>query len=104
MNKHKKKIKKLILMLMFSVFVTIASYFNLGDGNLGQIQETDNYTYYDLSNVPEYSGRMYVEINNNIPTFTREDMNITKDYYSDLKDGKVRNDYDKNEFQKGKFG
>lgn len=101
MSKRKKKINKIILMLVFSVFVAIASYFNVDNKDTVVINETDNYVYYELSNIPEYSGKMYVEINNNIPNFTNEDTNITKDYYSTLKDGRVRYGNDKDKFYKG---
>ena len=46
---------------------------------------------YEISNIPEYSGETYVEVNNNIPKFTNDDMNLEEDYYSELENGKVRN-------------
>lgn len=35
--------------------------------------------------------QVYIEINNNIPEFTEEDINIEEDYYSNLENGRVRN-------------
>lgn len=91
----KKKIKKLekIIIIIFSIITAIYSYFNLG---------TENETSYEMSNIPEYSGKAYIEINNNIPNFTDEDMNLEKDYYSTLKNGKVRNGNSKNLLGKSK--
>ena len=51
----KKKIKKLekIIIIIFSIITAIYSYFNLG---------TENETSYEMSNIPEYSGKAYIEI------------------------------------------
>lgn len=94
--RKKKKLEKIILTLVFAVFLVITSYFN-GEYETNILDnETSNYIRYDMSNIPEYNGEIYIEINNNIPSFTPQDLNIKEDYYSYLKDGKVRNGNDKN--------
>ncbi len=59
-------------------------------------ENTNNTISYDMSNIPTYTGEIYVQINNNIPQFTEDDFNIEEDYYSELKNGRVRNGNDKN--------
>ena len=55
----------------------------------------DNQISYEISNIPEYSGDIYVLINNNKAKFSDNDMQIDE-YYSNLEDGRVRNGYYKN--------
>ena len=55
----------------------------------------DNQISYKISNIPEYSGDIYVLINNNEPKFFEYDMQIDE-CYSNLENGRVRNGYDKN--------
>ena len=54
----------------------------------------NNKISYEIDNIPDYSGEIYVLINNDIPEFSLEDLNIEEDYYSNLKDEKVRNGND----------
>ena len=61
----------------------------------GNIVENNKISY-DISNIPEYSGEIFIEINNNIPEFTTEDINIDGTHYSNLENGRVRNGNDKN--------
>ena len=84
-----KRLKKLVAMVMLGIVLGIYSYFNEYFENTAEDIYTDNLAYYDLSNIPEYNGNIYVEINNNVPNFTSEDMNIKQDYYTSLKNGKV---------------
>lgn len=96
MNKNTSKLKQIAIILLYSVIIAIGIYFNFGKENLtGNIIENNKISY-DTSNIPEYSGEIYIEINNNMPEFTSEDMNIKEDYYSNLENGKVRNGNDKN--------
>ena len=91
----KNKIKKILTILLFFIIVVIESYFNLGTENeIGNT--TNNNISYEISNIPEYNGQAYIEINNNEPMFTTEDMNLEEEYYSSLKGGKVRNGDGKN--------
>lgn len=80
----------------------ISPYFEQGtEKEVGNIENNNNISY-EISNIPEYNGQPYVEVNNNNSTFTDEDMNLEEDYYSTLKGGKVRNGNDKNLLGKSK--
>ena len=85
-----KKLEKYALMLVFIVAIIIGSYFNL-DNQLPINNIRTNTISYEISDIPGYKGQVYIEINNNIPKFTDEDMNLQEDYYSTLSNGKVRN-------------
>ena len=89
MNKNTSKLKQIAIILLYIIIIAVGVYFNIGRENqTGNIVE-NNKIFYKISNIPEYSGEVYVEINNNIPEFTTEDMNLEEDYYSDLKSGKL---------------
>lgn len=96
------KLEKIAIVLFFTIIITIGIYLDIGreDSAKDIINNTKN--TYEISDVSNYSGKIYVEINNNVPVFSDEDMNIVEDYYSNLKNGKVRNGYDKNMLGKGK--
>lgn len=83
------------MLLLFAVITTIASYFGLDTGNKSDISQSNSDIYYEISDIPEYSGEIYIEINGNVPKFTSEDLNIKEDYYSTLNNGRVRNGYGK---------
>lgn len=102
MNKNTSKLKQIAIILLYIIIIAVGVYFNIGEENqTGNIVENNKISY-EISNIPEYSGEAYVEINNNIPEFTIEDMNLEEVYYSDLKSGKVRNGNDKNKLEKSK--
>lgn len=91
MNKNTNKLEKIVIILLFIIIIAIGAYFNIGEENqTGNIVEYNKISY-EISNIPEYSGEIYVEINNNIPKFTNDDMNLEEDYYTELENGKVRN-------------
>lgn len=91
MKKNTNKLEKIVIILLFFIIIVIGSYFNLGTENeIGNTVNNDKISY-EISNIPEYSGETYVEINNNIPKFTNDDMNLEEDYYSELENEKVRN-------------
>ena len=94
MKKNANKLEKIITILLF-IIIIVGIYFNYEKEN-----ETENIINnkisYEISNIPEYKGEEYIEINNNIPKFTTEDMNLEEDYYSNLENKKVRDGYDKN--------
>jgi hypothetical protein len=92
----KDKLTKVGILLFFIIIICIGSYFNIEKDNKEDNTIDSTIISYEISNIPSYSGEIYIEINNNIPEFTEEDMNIVEDYYSDLENGKVRNGYDKN--------
>ena len=90
MNKKTNKLAKVIITLLVIIVSVIGlSYFS-------QNENIENKISYEISNIPEYNGEIYIEINNNIPRFSNEDFNMEEDYYSKLQNGKVRNGNDKN--------
>ncbi len=95
MKKKAKKLEKIAIAL-FVIIVAICGYFNNYEEEQIDNNIESNKISYELSNIPAYNGQAYVEINDNIPKFTDEDMNLQEDYYSTLKNKKVRNGYDKN--------
>lgn len=96
MSKNINKIEKIVIIFLFIIIIGIGKYFDIGEENqIGNIVE-NNKSFYEISNIPEYSGEVYVQINNNVSKFTDEDMNLEEDYYSELENGKVRNGNGKN--------
>lgn len=96
MNKKTNKLAKVIITLLVIIVSIIGlSYFS-------QNENIENKISYEISNIPEYNGEIYIEINNNIPEFTNEGFNIVEDYYSKLEKGRVRNGNDKNKLGKSK--
>jgi len=102
MKKSRNKIEKIVIALFIITIIAISTYFSNEEEIQTQNTMNNNKSTYEISNIPEYSGEIYVEINNNIPKFTDEDMNIEEDYYSSLENKKVRNGYDKNKLEKSK--
>ena len=102
MNKNTSKLKQIAIILLFIIIIAIGGYFNNEEENqTGNIVENNKISY-DISNIPEYSGEIFIEINNNIPEFTTEDINIDGAHYSNLENGRVRNGNDKNKLEKSK--
>ena len=91
---NKNKLKKFAIILLFIIIMAKGEYCNNEEGNQAVNIVEDTQISYNIENIPEYSGEIYVEINNNMPEFSIEDMNLEKDYYSDLNDGRVRNGND----------
>lgn len=80
-KRTKRKLKKLVLLL---IIVLGISYLNYNSGILDKIKSYALPSY-DIGEVPEYSGKGYVIINNNNPSFKKEDINTkTFEKYSDL--------------------
>lgn len=102
MNKNTSKLKQIAIILLYIIIIAVGVYFNIGEENYtGNIVENNKISY-EISNIPEFNGQTYVEINNNNPNFTTEDMDLEEDYYSTLKGGKVRNGNGKNLLGKSK--
>lgn len=91
---RKDKLEKIGLVLLFIIIIGIGIYFNIEKENEEEITTSDTKISYEISNIPSYNGEIYVEINNNIPEFSNEDINIKEDYYSNLENDKVRNGND----------
>ncbi len=92
-NKEKRIVTSLIFILIASIGIYIS--YNQEVYNQKDNQEVSTASY-EITDIPEYSGNIFIEINNNIPKFNEEDFNIEEDCYSELKDGRVRNGNDKN--------
>ena len=99
MNKNINKLEKVAIILLF-IIIAVGSYFN--KENQIENTSTNNKTFYEISDIPEYSGEIYTQINNNIPNFNTEDIKLEEDYYSILENGKVRNGNYKNQLGKSK--
>ena len=89
MKKRSKKSKQILRTLVYVVVILLCAYFNFGEEKEIESNAKNDVIYYELSSIPEYSGEIYIEVNNNIPRFTAEDMNLEEDYYSDLVNEKV---------------
>lgn len=92
MSKQRKNRKKKMRMLQYIITsvilicIGIAGYFNSDWIYNPEIQETNGTEIsFTLSDIPEFTNKPYVTINNNIPTFTKED-ETTKAFekYSEL--------------------
>lgn len=92
---NKDKIEKIVIVLVFIVITAIGSYLNFEKENKESNTTNSPIVSYELSHIPEYKNEIFVIINNNIPMFSDDDINIENDYYSDLIDGMVRNGYGK---------
>lgn len=91
MKKNISKLKQIAVIVLYTAIIAMCMYFDIDEKNqTGNIIENNKISY-EISNIPEYSGKIFIEINNNIPKFTTEDINIEEDYYSNLENGRVRN-------------
>lgn len=89
------KLRKIVIFLVFIIIIFVGLYIKTEKENKQENMVADNQISYEISNIPAYRGNIYVLINNNIPKFSEDDMQINE-YYSNLENGKVRNVYDKN--------
>ena len=74
-SNNKKNIKQLIYLLIVLICVIIA-YFSPSDNVENTLNNTvinENTTYYNINDIPDYNGKIYVTINNDIPYFDEED-------------------------------
>ena len=90
MNKNKLgKIGIVILTIVILVVMIIGINESSKNENVANKIENNKISY-EIDNIPDYSGEIYVLINNDIPKFSLEDLNIEEDYYSNLENEKVR--------------
>ena len=89
------KLEKLGILVLFIIIIFAGLYLKTKKENKQENVVVDNQISYEISNIPEYSGDIYVLINNNKAKFSDNDMQIDE-YYSNLEDGRVRNGYYKN--------
>lgn len=87
----RSKLEKVGILVLFIIIIFVGFYIKTGQKNV----VTNNQISYEISDIPEYSGDIYVLINNNEPKFSENDMQIDE-YYSNLENGRVRNGYNKN--------
>lgn len=90
----KRKVEKISIILVFIAIIITGIYTNFEKDNNNVINDIES--SYEISNIPIYNGEISIIINNNIPKFSDEDIKLEGEYYSDLKDGKVRNGNYKN--------
>ena len=98
---NKNKLEKIGIVLFFIIIIFVGMYIKTKLENKQNNTEISRQVSYDISNIPQYSGDIYVLVNNNIPNFIEEDKNI-EEYYSKLKDQRVRNGNNKDQLEKGK--
>ncbi len=93
---NKNKLEKIgIVILAIVILIVMFIGINESSKNENVVNKIENNKIsYEIDNIPDYSGEIYVLINNDIPEFSLEDLNIEEDYYSNLKDEKVRNGND----------
>ncbi len=95
------KLEKIGILILFTIIIFVGLYIRTAQKNRPENVVTNNQIFYEISNIPEYSGDIYVLINSNEPKFSENDMKIDE-YYSNLEDGRVRNGYYKNRLEKNK--
>ena len=91
----RNKLEKIGILILFAIIIFAGLYIKTEQENRLENVVTNNQISYEISNIPEYSGDIYVLINNNEPKFSENDMQIDE-YYSNLENGRVRNGYNKN--------
>lgn len=97
MKKRFNKERKIITSLIFILIASVGLYISYNQGEYNQENNLAiSAVSYEITDIPEYSGNISIEINNNIPKFNEEDFSLKEDYYSELKDERVRNGNDKN--------
>lgn len=83
-NKRNKKLEQIIITVISIIIVMGLAYIS---NNISYNAENDYIVtnYNNLEDIPDYSGQIYVEINNNIPYFNNEDY-VTESFekYSNL--------------------
>ena len=97
----KKSTRNIIRALSFIIIIFIGLCIDYRQEIYNENTSDNTTISYEITDIPEYTGKIYIEINNNIPKFEDKDFNIKEDYYSKLKNGKVRNGNDKNKLAKG---
>ena len=70
----KRKTKKLITSIIFLIAVITGIYFGNIEINENVLDNTTKAVSYNLGEIPEYNGEIYVTINNNIPNFEQSEL------------------------------
>ena len=93
---NKNKLEKIGIVIL-TIVILIVMFIGIKENSKNEdiVNEIENNKIsYEIDNIPDYSGEIYVLINNDIPKFSLEDLNIEEDYYSSLENEKVRNGND----------
>lgn len=86
-KRRKNKLEQLVISVIFALLVAIISYVVLPEENKEQKSDkstnvvTKINSIITISEIPEYSGKIVIDINNNIPYF--EEKNITTEDFED---------------------
>ena len=84
MSRRKSKKKQFVFSILL-LLVAIGTYYKDEIQEYIQINQTYAIESYDMSSIPQYSGKPYVVLNDNKPNFMSEDYNKKEfEYYSDL--------------------
>lgn len=70
----KRKTKKLITSIIFLIAIITGVYFGNIELDENVLDNTTQEVSYNLGEIPEYNGEIYVTINNNIPNFEQSDL------------------------------
>lgn len=92
----KNKLESIVIIFLIIIISVIAPNLGFEQENQTENIENNSKISYEVSEITPYTGEIYIEINNNTPKFTTEDMSIEEDYYSERANKKVRNGNDKN--------
>ena len=68
-----KQTEKIISTLIIIIFIIASLILNKQENNNAENQSNETTTNYNLSNIPEYTDKIYTEINNNIPYFEEKE-------------------------------
>jgi len=71
-KKSNNKLKQLIFFVVFAIIMTTVEYVSQ-NAEYTNVASNSQIISTDLENIPEYSGNPYVQINNNIPSFTESE-------------------------------
>ena len=68
-----KQTEKIISTLILIIFIIASLILNKQENNNAENQSNETTTNYNLSNIPEYTDKIYTEINNNKPYFEEKE-------------------------------
>lgn len=77
--------KFLNILLILIVSLSVLSGCSAGENNFFNdlditAQSTSDYVNYDLSNIPDYDGKAYVELNGNVPEFSKSEKTYSESF------------------------
>ena len=83
MRKNYPQIKRIFLLLLVSVCLIMTYACSSDTGAVAEHSESSS--FFDLSQIPAYSGKAYVTVNDNVPYFTEDEMTTESyEFYSEL--------------------